>query len=300
MNKFKIVFILALFCLASCKQQESVNPVSTNTNVEVATEEDDLVKAFVYKNKTYSREAWNKRKDHRELELNSFVILENEVAFLFDTQEELESFDTSKYRIDISGGPTFTPLLGYIELGWIKGGIAGGNMNGLVSSLTKAEVREYYQCKIRFWEHANFGGKFLEYRINGIRSRMSEQKYRIPSNWRNRISCLRIDEMVQPQSVEKVTVGVLGIPLHTINFRKHSHLRLTVYNNTNWEHRGVDNSRAWRNFNGLGDFRQFDYINRTVNFGAACGGTSAVYNDKIGSFKINATIGVGAVSRCNR
>ena len=198
MLKYNSIILLALLLnLIACKQEE-VNPVTPATTAEEVT---DGTMSYVYRDVTYSSEAWNKK--FKEVAAKAYIIQEENVAYVFDTEKEAEDFDQQFTRNQRLGG-----------IPWAVGGaLAGWNVSPSVSS--KA-LNGYFQFKIRFYEHVGYKGAWIQYRRRGVLERTWSGGYRsnsfginLPSHWRNRVSSIVIDEIVYP--TRKVTVNS-GIP----------------------------------------------------------------------------------------
>lgn len=286
-SKFLFVSGVMILCLSSCNQQEEVNPA-----IEIEEESGPaklLIQTFVYKGQAYPRREW--KKEYKHLETKSFVLIEDETAYLFDSAQEADNYDkVNQQRSRLGGIP------------WAIGGsMANWNPSANVSLST---ISRYYQCKVRFYEHAHYRGRWIQYRVRGVIEKnwhgghINNKYYnRFAPEWSNIVSSVVVDEVVVPRTRRRVS-GLFG----ALRYEETGpgHIKVHFFNNRHWRSRGSkppagpygwnSNARAWRAFNatGIGPTVRKKYANPTVNFKASGGGTDKVYNDQIGSFMVEA------------
>ncbi len=284
-SKGLLVLTIITIGFASCNKQEDVNPVTQ----EVAETPDKgrIINTFVYQGQSYGRAIWKKK--YQQVEANSYVIVEDDTAYLFDTEVEANNYEKELNKKSRFGG-----------LKWIVGGAAKKVNPNWAPGVTQDRklLSNYFQCKVRFWEHHNFRGKWIEYRVRGVIGhtwwgKVKNNTYynRPAKEWSNRISSVVVDEVVQPKVA--LTLGAY-FGLIKISQPGASHLKLTFYNNRDWTDEGTKStgykykSDVSRVLNATGIGKRFEYKNNNLDFGAWCGGTGAVYNDQLGSFKVQA------------
>ena len=124
MLKLKMALILAVFFMASCKQQEEVRP-APEASVEEFANFDGKELTYHYQGKTYSGQVWEKKYAHLHRSYN--VQVEDEVH-VFDSAEEsdayLEKLNTSKsiakpgwgFHMRVYAGPNYTTKQPYKDI----------------------------------------------------------------------------------------------------------------------------------------------------------------------------------------
>lgn len=266
MLKFKLILLLALFCVVSCKQQE-VNPVKPTTDTEENNER--IINTFIYKGQTYSRAVWKKK--FADVEQKTHVIVENDQAYLFDTEKEAED-----YSLELNKKSRFKGI------SFALGRLQSFNVDASVSIQT---ISRYYQCELIFYEHEHYRGRSIRYRVQGVISknwrgatRNNLYRNRPAPEWARRISSYKINHIIYPSTKRSISLG----PKKFYQENGPASMTLTVYKNRNWD-RGRRSNYAVRDIGRTRNGNKFHYS--VMDFGW-WQGNKKKWNDNVQSFEL--------------
>lgn len=266
MKKINLIFVLTLLWVVSCKQQEDVKP-SKEVTSEVLT---NSQLTYVYKGKAYNEQVW--LRDFTQVHSKAYMIIEKNTCYAFDKEQEALNFDSQK-GINQRGSKVIP---------WIVGGLIDGFTPS--PSISASQMSRHYQFKLRFYEHTNFRGAWVQYKVSGelknsiLGLKAKTWKNRFAPNFRKRVSSAVIDEIMYPRRVTKTSLGPFE---YAKSSQPHGQLSLKFYTSKNWK--GVKWTETVAPYF-HGRRRYFPNMSKWKNLLGKIFGAS--FNDKIQSFSV--------------